>query len=126
MSDSLQPLGLCSPWNPQGQNTGVVSRSLLQGNLPKPEIEPRSPTLQADSLPSEPQGMPKKSGVSSLSLSQGNFPFPGIEPGSPAFLADSLPAHLPGKLFLCLPQGFLSRKQANLEEYRNTNHLLIV
>ena len=56
MSDSLQPLGLCSPWNPQGQNTGVVSRSLLQGNLPKPEIEPRSPTLQADSLPAEPPG----------------------------------------------------------------------
>ena len=28
------------------------------GNLPDPEIEPRCPTLQADSLPSEPQGKP--------------------------------------------------------------------
>ena len=28
------------------------------GDLPKPGIEPRSPTLQADSLPSEPQGSP--------------------------------------------------------------------
>ena len=28
------------------------------GNLPKPEIELRSPALQADSLPAEPQGKP--------------------------------------------------------------------
>ena len=27
-------------------------------DLPDPRIEPRSPTLQADSLPSEPQGNP--------------------------------------------------------------------
>ena len=30
MSDSLQPHGLCSPWNSPGQNTGVGSLSLLQ------------------------------------------------------------------------------------------------
>ena len=29
---------------------------LLQGNLPEPGIKPRSPTLQVDSLPSEPPG----------------------------------------------------------------------
>ena len=28
------------------------------GDLPNPEIEPRSPALQADSLPEEPQGKP--------------------------------------------------------------------
>ena len=28
------------------------------GDLPNPEIKPRSPTLQADSLPSEPPGKP--------------------------------------------------------------------
>ena len=28
------------------------------GGLPNPEIEPRSPTLQPDSLPSEPPGKP--------------------------------------------------------------------
>ena len=28
------------------------------GDLPNPGIEPRSPALQADSLPSEPQGKP--------------------------------------------------------------------
>ena len=30
-----------------------------QGDLPNPGIEPRSPSLQADSLPAEPQGKPK-------------------------------------------------------------------
>ena len=41
------------------QNTGVGSLSLLQGmDLPNPGIKPRSPTLQADSLPAEPQGKP--------------------------------------------------------------------
>jgi len=43
------------------------------GDLPNPEIEPRSPTLQADSLPSEPPGKPKNTGVGSLSVIQGNF-----------------------------------------------------
>ena len=52
------PLGLYSPWNSPGQNTGVGSFSLLQGNLPNPGIEPRSLTLHADSLPSESQGKP--------------------------------------------------------------------
>ena len=33
------------------------------GDLPNPGIEPRSPALQADSLPAEPQGKPKNTGV---------------------------------------------------------------
>ena len=33
-SDSLWPHGLYSPWNSPGQNTGVGSRSLLQGIFP--------------------------------------------------------------------------------------------
>jgi len=57
-----------SPWNSPGQNTGVGSFSLLQGiNL---GIELKSPTLQADSLPAEPQRKPKNTGVSSRSLLQ--------------------------------------------------------
>ena len=44
------------------------------GDLPNPGIEPRSPTLQADSLPAEPQGKAKNTGVGSLSLLQGSFP----------------------------------------------------
>ena len=34
VSDSLQPHGLYSPWNSQGQNTGGGSLSLLQGIFP--------------------------------------------------------------------------------------------
>ena len=58
VSNSLQPRGLYSPWDSPGQNSGVGSLSLLQGNLPNPGIEPWSPALQADSLPAEPQGKP--------------------------------------------------------------------
>ena len=36
----------------------VGSRSLLQGTLPNPGIESRSPALQADSLPAKPPGKP--------------------------------------------------------------------
>ena len=44
------------------------------GDLPNPGIEPRSPALQADSLPSEPLGKPENTGVGSLTLLQGIFP----------------------------------------------------
>ena len=73
MSDSLRPHGLYSPWNSPGQNTGVGSLSLLQGIFPNPGIEPRSPTLQADSLATEIQRNPKNTGVGSLSLLQWIF-----------------------------------------------------
>ena len=46
---------------------------LPPGDLPNPEIEPRFPTFQADSLPSEPPRKPKNTGVGSLSLLQGIF-----------------------------------------------------
>ena len=53
--DSLKPHGLYSLWNSPGQNTGVIPFSR---GLPNPGIEPRSPTLQTDSLPAVPQGKP--------------------------------------------------------------------
>ena len=61
LSNSLQPHGvqptrLLYPWDFPGKNTGVGCHFLLQGNLPHLGIEPVSPTLQADSLPSEPPG----------------------------------------------------------------------
>ena len=43
------------------------------GDLPNPGIKPRSPALQADSLPEESLGKPKNTGVGSLSLLQGIF-----------------------------------------------------
>ena len=43
-------------------------------DLPNPGIEPRSPALEADSLPAEPQAKPKNTGMVSLSLLQWVFP----------------------------------------------------
>ena len=44
------------------------------GYLPNPGMEPRSPALQADSLPAEPPRKAKNTGMGSLSLLQGIFP----------------------------------------------------
>ena len=62
MSDSLRSHELYGPWNSPGQNTGVGSLSFLQGNLPNPAIEPRSPALKVDSLPAEPPGKSNRKG----------------------------------------------------------------
>ena len=43
------------------------------GDLPNPGIEPRSLTLQVDSLPTKPPGKLKNTGVGSLSPLQGIF-----------------------------------------------------
>ena len=59
-----------SPRNSSGQNTGVGTFSMGSSH---PGIEPRWPTLQADSLPAEPQGKPKNTGVGSPSLFQQIF-----------------------------------------------------
>ena len=94
-----------------GNFLGAGSLSLLQGELPDPGIEPESPALQADSLPSEPPGKWKwKSlscvwlfashrlyslwnspgspgqniGVGSLSILQGIFPTQGSNPVLPS------------------------------------------
>ena len=61
MSDSLQPHGLqpirlLCPWGFSRQEYWSGLPCPLPGDLPNPGIEPRSPTLQADSLPSEPVG----------------------------------------------------------------------
>ena len=80
MSDSLQTYGLCSlpgssvQGDSSGKNTRVGCHALLQGGHPDPGIKSRSPTLQADSLPSELPGKPKNTGTGSLSLLQGFFP----------------------------------------------------
>ena len=61
------------------------------GDLPDPGIQPRSPALQSDSLPAEPQGKPKNTG------SLADLSDPGIKLGAPALQADSLPTELSGK-----------------------------
>ena len=82
LSDSLWPQGLYSPWD-------FIPFSRGSSN---PEIEPRSPTLQADLLPAEPQGNPKNTGVGNLYLLQ-HLPDPGSELGSPSLQEDSLPSY---------------------------------
>ena len=57
VSDSLGPHGLYNPWNFPCQNTGAGAFP-SPGDLPNSGIEPRSPSLQVDSLPAEPQGKP--------------------------------------------------------------------
>ena len=61
----MDPTRLLCLWDSPGKNTGVGCYFLLQGDLPNPgglpedpQIGPRSPALQADFLPSEPQGKP--------------------------------------------------------------------
>ena len=56
LSDHMNcsPVGLFCP----GKNMGMGSHSLIQGNLPNLGIKPGSPTLQADSSPSELPGKP--------------------------------------------------------------------
>ena len=74
-SNSLRFHGLYSPWNSLGQNTGVGSLSLLQGDLPNAGIEPRSPALQADSSPAESQEPPSiQAGMQGRTWSQIDFP----------------------------------------------------
>ena len=75
-----------TPWTIQSIN---FSRSAYwsglpfpsPGDLPNPGIKPRSPTLQADYLPAEPQEKPKSTGVSSLSLLQRIFPTQELNQG---------------------------------------------
>ena len=72
------------------------------GDLLNPQIEPRSPALQADTSPSETPGKPwsspgQNTGVGSFIPSPVDLPNPGVEPGSLALQTDSLPTELSGK-----------------------------
>ena len=58
--------------NSPGKNTGRVLPCPPPGGLPNLGIEPRSPTLQADSLLSETPGKPKNTGVGTLPFPRGS------------------------------------------------------
>ena len=73
LSSESCPVMSKSPWNSPGQNTPGQKISFLHGIFPTQGIKPRSPTLQADSLPAKLQGKPKNTGVGSLSLLQQIF-----------------------------------------------------
>ena len=98
LCDSMdcKPARLLCPWDSPGKNTGVGCHS--PEDLSDPGVKPRSPTLQADSLPSELQGSPdKNNGVGSHSLLQGIFRTQGSNVG--LMQVDSLPSEPPGKHF---------------------------
>ena len=73
MSDSFQPMDYTVHGNLQARILEWVAIPFSRESS-QPWIKPRSPTLQADSLPAEPQGQPKNTGVGSLPLLQGVFP----------------------------------------------------
>ena len=54
----LQPARLLCRRDSLGRNTGVGCHALTPGDLPNPGIKPRSPVLQAESLPLSHQGSP--------------------------------------------------------------------
>ena len=73
-----------------------VAISFSRGSS-QPGMEPRSPTLQVDSLPAEPPGKPKNTGVGSLSLLRGIFPTQESNQGLLHWQVDSLPSEPSGK-----------------------------
>ena len=72
-----------TPWTVALQaplSMGILQTRILEWvampssrDLPNPGVEPRSPALQANSLPSEPPGKPRNTAVGSLFLLQGLF-----------------------------------------------------
>ena len=105
VSDSLRPHGLqptrcLCPWGFSRQEYWSGLPCPPPGDLPDPEIEPNSPALQVNSLPSEPPGKPKNPGVVEWVAYSFSFSDPGIEPRSSTLQTDSLPAELPGKPIL--------------------------
>ena len=83
LSRELRASALCPGLEARFPARRREERGCGPGVLPNPEIEPRSPALQADSLPSGPPGKPKNTGVGSLSLLQGIFPTQRLNPGLP-------------------------------------------
>ena len=91
-----------------GQDTGVVSHSLLQRIFPtqgssQPGMEPKVSCIAGGFffLPSESPGKPKNTGVAAYP-SPTDLPNLELKPGSPALQADSWPAELPGRRIIKL------------------------
>ena len=78
------------------ENTGVGSRSLLQGIFPTQEWNPGPPHCRRILCHLSQQGSPRIL-MWEACPSSGDLPDPGVEPGSPARGADSSPAEQPGK-----------------------------
>ena len=60
MTLGLYPTRLLYPWDSPGSRILEWAAMPSPGDLPNPETKSVSPTLQADSLPSEPPGKPQE------------------------------------------------------------------
>ena len=125
MSDSLWQTPLSMGFSRQQYRSGLPCPS--RGDCPNPGIEPGSPVLQADFLPSGPWEKSKcklrlnSPGKNKPFPSPGCLPDSGTELGSPALQADYLPSERPGEIRVktlykkwCLDRGF--RKISSLEK----------
>ena len=70
---TVEPIRLLYPWGFSRQEQGYGLPWPPPEDLPNLGIEPRSPSLQLDSLLPEPPWKPKNTGVGSLSLPQRIF-----------------------------------------------------
>ena len=94
-----KPTRLLSPWGFSRQEYWSELPCPPPEDLPDLGLEPRSSTLQSDSLTSAPPGKPKKTGMGSLSLLQGIFLTQELNLSLLSHLhwqADSLPLHYLG------------------------------
>ena len=82
--------GLLCPWGFSRQEYWSRLSCPPPGEFPNPGIKPRSPTLQVDCLPADPQGKPKNTGVGCRSLLQGIFRTQGSNLSLLHWQADSL------------------------------------
>ena len=99
-------LTLCDPMdcNSPGSSVHRIFQAIILSgfpcpppwDFPNPGTEPRSPTLQADSFPAEPQGRPKNTGVGSLFFSSGSSQ-PRNQTGVPYIAGRFFKTELPGK-----------------------------
>ena len=93
VSHSLGPHGLYTPWNSQGQNTGVRSLSLLQRIFPTQGSNPGLPYCRWILYQLSHKGSPRIWSEQPISS-------PGDKLGSPELQVDSLPTDISGKPFL--------------------------
>ena len=93
MKVSQSSLTLCNPMDcsqPGSSVHGILQARMLElfpspDDLPNPGIEPMSPALQVDSLPTELPGKPINIGLSCHALLERIFPTQGSNPGLPHY-----------------------------------------
>ena len=92
----LEPARLLCLWNSPGQNTGVGSRSLLQGDLPNPGIKSGLPRFRQILYQVNHKGSPRTLEWVAYPFSSGSS-WPRNPTGSSALQAGSLPSELSGE-----------------------------